>query len=167
MKCDRCKKKATVHLTEIDPKTKGKREVHLCQQCSWEEGITQKHPPITELLANFVLAATQTGEVANAECDACGMTFLQFRQGGLLGCPNDYHAFEKMLTPLLERAQDGQTRHAGKVPARTHGTEQQQVLLLRLRRDMEKAVQDEDYETAARLRDQIKEMEHPAEAEKV
>lgn len=164
MKCDNCNKPATVHLTEIH---NGKKiEKHLCEQCAAQaEGLPVKsHTPINELLTNFVLAHSGLQKETGAACESCGITWAEFRQGGLFGCPNDYSAFEKDLAPLLQRAHEGATHHVGKVPLRRGGSAsgapmKKQVDLTRLRKELAKAVELEDYERAARLRDQIKEAE--------
>ncbi len=81
----------------------------------------------------------------------------------MLGCANDYQVFEKDLTPLLQRAHEGMTHHVGKVPARRGGTGvpvKRQVDLTRLRKELTKAVESEDYERAAKLRDQIRQAEN-------
>lgn len=163
MKCENCNKTATVHLTEI--KGGKKYEKHLCEQCAAAaEGIPVKsHMPINELLTNFVMAHSGLpAKEQSLTCDQCGMTWAEFRQNGLLGCANDYNAFEKELTPLLARAHDGATHHVGKQPTRRGGSGvpmKRQVDLARLRKELQKAVEAEDYERAARLRDQIKEAE--------
>jgi len=158
-KCDNCEKPATFHLTEI---VDGKQtERHLCEDCAAAEGIAMKaNVPISQLLEEFILqagGAEQPGE--DLACEVCGMTFAKFREHGLLGCPNDYDAFEKALVPLLERAQGEPTQHVGKVP-RTAGKDQQRhTRLLRLRAELKSAVAAEDYERAAAVRDRIKELE--------
>jgi protein arginine kinase activator len=96
-------------------------------------------------------------------CDNCGITWAEFRQNGLLGCANDYTVFERDLTPLLQRAHEGATHHVGKVPARRGGTGvpmKRQVDLTRLRKELQRAVEGEDYERAAKLRDQIRQAEN-------
>ena len=161
MKCDNCNKQATVHLTEI---RNGKKiEKHLCEQCAAQnEGLAvgpKGHTPINELLTNFVLAHSGLQKETGAVCDACGITWAEFRQSGLFGCANDYTAFEKDLTPLLQRAHEGATHHVGKVPTRRGGTGvplKKQVDVAKLRKELAKAVEAEDYERAAKLRDQIK-----------
>ena len=159
MVCQRCKKNtATVHLTEIVKNEK--REKHLCEKCAVQEGLAVKAPvPINELLASFVGEQAGARELAKMTCPQCGMTFLEFRNRGLLGCPGDYEAFGKVLIPLLERAQEGASQHVGKVPARSGAGQEKQGELMRLRRELAEAVEKEDYELAARLRDQIKALE--------
>ncbi len=161
MICQRCKKSnATVHLTDIVKNEK--REKHLCDQCAAEEGITIKtHTPLNQLLSNFVMQQEGARELANLTCEHCGMTFLEFRNNGLLGCPEDYTAFESALLPLLERAHgEGATHHVGKSPkAMTDESERRQRDIARLRRELSLAIEREDYETAAALRDKIKAVE--------
>jgi protein arginine kinase activator len=164
-KCDNCKNVATVHLTEI--KGGKKIEKHLCEQCAaQQEGIPVKaHTPINELLSNFVMAHSGLAKEAASTglaCEHCGMTWAEFRQGGLLGCEHDYSIFEKDLTPLLQRAHEGNTHHLGKVPVRRGGSGvpmKRQADLARLRRELQKAIEVEDYERAAKLRDQIRQAE--------
>jgi protein arginine kinase activator len=167
MKCDSCGKPATVHLTEI--KGGKKLEKHLCEQCAARnEGIPVKaHTPINELLTNFVMAHSGLQKQSSVSCEHCGITWAEFRQSGLLGCEHDYELFERDLAPLIQRAHDGATHHVGKIPARRGGSgggasgepPRRQVDASRLRRELAKAVETEDYERAARLRDEIREAE--------
>ena len=162
MKCDNCNKTATVHLTEI--KGGKKIEKHLCEQCAAQnEGLPVKsHMPINELLTNFVMAHSGMQKEQALVCEHCGVTWTEFRQNGLLGCAHDYTVFERELTPLLKRAHEDQTHHVGKVPTRRGGTGvpvKRQVDLTKLRRELQKAVEAEDYERAAKLRDQIRQAE--------
>ena len=163
MKCDNCNKTATVHLTEI--KSGKKIEKHLCEQCAAQnEGLPVKsHMPINELLTNFVMAHSGLQkETGTGGCEHCKMTWAEFRQSGLLGCQHDYQQFEKELTPLLQRAHEQATHHVGKVPTRRGGTgvpAKRTVDVSKLRRDLAKAVEAEDYERAAKLRDQIRQAE--------
>lgn len=156
MKCDKCDRPATVHMTEISGDQK--IEKHLCEECAASEGITIKaNVPITQLLEDFVLATTAGTEVAELQCDVCGLTFGEFRHAGVLGCPQDYDAFAKALVPMLERAHQGASRHIGKVPLRAGSDQVRLNTILRLRGELKNAVAAEDYERAAELRDRIKE----------
>jgi protein arginine kinase activator len=164
MKCERCNKApATVHLTEIQG---GKKiEKHLCEQCAAQtEGVpsAKGHTPINELLTNFVLQHSGLQKEQTQNCEHCGITWAEFRQSGLLGCEHDYALFEKDLTPLLQRAHEGGTHHLGKVPTRRGGTNvpvKRSLDLGKLRKELARAVEAEDYERAAKLRDQIREAE--------
>jgi len=167
LKCDKCGKSATIHLTEI---VGGQKiEKHLCEDCASAEGITVKsNVPISQLLEDFILQtspshspeqAAQHAVPSDLKCDVCGMDFNEFRSKGLLGCPHDYEAFDRGLLPLLERAHEGATQHIGKVPHSAGDSQKKQNALLRLRAELKSAVSLEDYERAASLRDQIKELE--------
>ena len=165
MKCENCNNPATVHLTEI--KAGKKIEKHLCESCAAAlEGIgnPKGHTPINELLTNFVMA--QSGGALKEQtstCDTCGITWAEFRQSGVLGCANDYRVFEKELAPLIQRAHEGATHHVGKVPTRRGSTTlapKRRVDTDKLKKDLQRAIEAEDYERAAKLRDQIRTAEN-------
>ena len=148
---------ATVHLTEI---VNGQKiEKHLCEKCAASEGLTVKaNVPISQLLEDFILQ-TSDSDAQEPVCEVCGMTFSEFRQQGRLGCPHDYDAFSEALPDLLDRAQNGATEHVGKVPRHSGRDQKRQNAILRLRAQLRGAIAAEDYEQAAGLRDQIKELE--------
>lgn len=168
MKCDNCNKTATVHLTEI---RNGKKiEKHLCEQCAAQsEGVptlAKGHQPINELLTQFVMAHSGLQKEVNLTCEHCGITWAEFRQQGLFGCEHDYQVFEKDLTPLLQRAHEGASHHVGKAPARAGSSgaaparpKKKFVDVAKLRKELQRAVEVEDYERAAKLRDQIRQAE--------
>jgi protein arginine kinase activator len=156
--CDKCGKPATVHLTEIAGGEKV--EKHLCEDCAASEGITVKASlPISQLLEDFILQSAGQDETSELSCDVCGLSFSEFRQRGVLGCPNDYDAFAEALDPMLQQAQEGAVQHRGKLPRRGGEGQQKQAAALRLRAELKKAVAAENYERAAELRDRLKEME--------
>ena len=164
MRCQICNKnEATIHLTEI---TEGIRtEMHICETCAAEQDITVKsHIPINELLSNLLAVQPSDDELSGSSeqslaCPNCGFTLAQFRKEGILGCPGDYEVFEKTLIGLIEKAHDGKTTHCGKIPLKTPRDTKKQMELLSLRQQLEAAVQSEDYELAAELRDKIKQNE--------
>jgi protein arginine kinase activator len=88
-------------------------------------------------------------------CPNCGFTLAQFRKEGVLGCPYDYEIFERSLIPLIEKAHDGKTAHCGKIPSKTPHDTKKHMTILNLRQQLEAAVKNEDYELAAKLRDEI------------
>lgn len=158
-KCDKCDQPATVHVTEIIGGHK--LEKHLCEQCAIGEGITIKaNVPISQLLEDFVLATTGDAEALQMKCEACGISFEEFRSGGMLGCPQDYDVFAKALIPMLERAHQGASQHVGKVPQHSDNSQAMQASILQMRQELKNAVTKEDYERAAALRDRIKQAEN-------
>jgi protein arginine kinase activator len=164
MRCQVCKKNtATIHLTEIN---EGERtEMHLCERCAVEQGIAAKsHIPLNELLSSLLSVQPADDELfgqpqQNLSCPHCGFTLEQFRRKPLLGCPYDYEIFEKALLPIIEKAHDGKTVHCGKVPSKTPKGTKNHIELVNLRQQLQTAVQNEDYELAAKLRDKIKKHE--------
>lgn len=184
MKCDHCDNEATVH--EVTVKSGVKIEKHLCESCASTQGISvTPSTPISEMIKHYVLthgmttpAQTPTtpgpgGAVKAQTCPTCKTTFSEFRQHGLLGCPDCYKVFESQLGPLLERAHDGGIKHVGKTPRRALGgatpvhapvrppatvldLEDREAMLRRIRKELDSAVQAEKYELAAKLRDEIR-----------
>ena len=155
--CQACKKQpATVHLTDISPQGE-KCERHLCEECAQTEGVTQKPPQhLNQLLTAFVQGSKASAkQIADLACPQCKLTFVEFRNTGLLGCPSDYDAFEMALAPLIERAHVGSSHHIGKVPRRLGAPRSPEADLIRLRRQLSKAVESEHYELAAKIRDDI------------
>jgi protein arginine kinase activator len=94
----------------------------------------------------------------NRQCPVCGIKFVEFRNSGRLGCPHDYQEFREELSPLLENIH-GETRHCGKTPRRQPQNQQMQSELVQLRKQLLTAVNKENYEEAARLRDRIRQLE--------
>ena len=157
MLCQRChKNEATIHITEVG--TGEHQESHLCEQCAEANGTVVKNPAtINQLLSSLIMAHTGASELAGLTCPECGISFLEFRQQGLLGCPNDYEVFSQALNDLLIRVHGQDINHVGKAPARGATKQKKNIELLRLRRELALAVEAEEYEKAAKLRDQIKE----------
>src|SRR5512140_1724386 len=155
MQCQICKQNtATIHLTEI---VDGQRnESHLCESCAQKQGVAVKAQiPLNELLGSLLSAGeTQTTALSKGQteqsCPHCGMTFEKFRQTSLLGCPYDYEIFNKQLKGIIEKSHGGHLEHHGKIPSRTPADEKRQLEMLKLRQELEAALQNEDYETAAK-----------------
>ncbi|NLE60258.1 MAG: DNA helicase UvrBC, partial [Planctomycetes bacterium] len=112
-----------------------------------------------DVLNSFLMSQASVQEMARVKCPDCGITFVEFRNQGLLGCANDYEVFGRALTSVIERAQDGQTRHTGKRPGQTVQIDPVQQERFRLQRELREAIEREDYEQAARIRDQLGELQ--------
>jgi protein arginine kinase activator len=188
MKCQKCAKPAVVHLTEIITESsafgqkKTTVEIHLCLDHAVAAGLltplagAASHTVSIQALSAKKGALDATAAIAPAApgatdaarahdrpletCPVCGMTWGQFRQGGLLGCGHDYDLFAPRLLPLLKRTQEGAGEHVGKIPPRTRREEgDRQVVTLRLRRELQHAIDAENYEHAAQVRDQLRSLE--------
>jgi protein arginine kinase activator len=165
MKCQQCEKPATFHITELTGPQP--QELHLCENCA-KTYLMQGEPgvaPVAPTLANVLAKQLQLGKAAEElakldkrACPVCGITFYEFRNQGRLGCPHDYVYFEKELTPLIANIH-GESRHVGKRPHGHAAGSDERTELIRLRREMDEATQKENYERAAKVRDQIRELE--------
>ena len=164
MRCDSCHtKEATVHLTEIinDKVTK----LHLCEECAREKSQEmEEHFGLADLLsglADLVPSPPKNEKIAaktSVKCPSCGFTFQNFRKMGRLGCPKCYETFKEQLSPLLRKIH-GSDLHTGKLPVKKAVSRGKGTLLSDLKTKLEKAIKLEEFEEAARLRDQIKVVE--------
>jgi protein arginine kinase activator len=158
MTCDVCKKNpASVFLTQI---VEGKmQKVNLCDSCSKEKGVTD---PTGFALADLLLGLGAAQEIERGggvqKCPACGFSQGDFKKTGRLGCAVCYDTFGDGLQSLLKGMHKG-TSHHGKVPSRLQRSIERETQLKELHRTLRKAVSDEDYESAAQLRDRIRALE--------
>jgi protein arginine kinase activator len=170
MKCQKCDKTATIHITEI---TGGvPEEVHLCESHAREylsqgQPAPAAPPSLASSLAQQIVSSTaeELSRIDQQSCPICGITFYEFRSKGRLGCAHDYAFFERQLEPLLLNIH-GETRHMGKRPKsapREAYYQQQLTELIRMRREMKQAVEAEDYERASELRDRIRTIERASD----
>ncbi len=162
MKCQHCEKPATFHITEVLG-ADGPVVMHLCEEHAkifLTHGASNPSKSVTgQLVKQLKLgASTATSETDQKECPVCGISFFEFRNSGRLGCPYDYTHFQAELEPLLGNIHDG-TEHVGKRPHRAAVSADSQAELIQLRRQMEDAIEREDYEKASQIRDAIKHLE--------
>jgi protein arginine kinase activator len=159
MKCQKCTKAATLHITEIVSEDQFE-ELHLCEECAQKYLYEPQHKHGIKAASPSSGHAEEADEpaVLNRECAVCGIKFVDFRNTGRLGCPHDYQEFRDELLPLLENIH-GETRHCGKSPRRRPQDRQAQSELIQLRKQLLAAVNQEAYEEAARLRDRIRRLE--------
>jgi protein arginine kinase activator len=156
MKCQKCTKAATLHITEVLAEDQFD-ELHLCQECA-EKYLYEPQQKGGLSKAVGTPQPSSDPETPSRECPVCGIKFVEFRNTGRLGCPHDYQEFREELTPLLENIH-GETAHRGKVPRRQPQNKETQSELMQLRKQLLQAVTREAYEEAARLRDRIRALE--------
>ena len=160
MLCDICGKgEATVHLTEIVNSKMTK--LHLCESCAKEKGAEmEEHFGLSDLLAGLSdLGASIEPEAMDAvKCSNCALTYQDFKKIGRFGCSECYEAFKAQIAPLLKRIH-GADKHAGKMPLTVGKTVKEAKTLQDLKVRMEKAIQSEEFEEAAKVRDMIKDLE--------
>ncbi len=165
MKCQKCPKPATFHITDIE---RGKpKEFHFCDEHArqhlspaTESGEKPEISSLAEKLSQGGLEAAREATSAEKQvCPLCQTSFQEFRNTGRLGCPYDYEVFRDELMPLLENIHE-ETRHTGKFPRRAPRDPVRQTELIQLRNEQKRAIAAEDYEAAARIRDKIKAIEN-------
>jgi protein arginine kinase activator len=159
MLCCICKERnATVHYTKIDGDKVQK--VDLCEECSKTKGVND---PVGFELADLLLGLGASKELEQAaggtelKCPRCGFTQADFKKAGRLGCSECYKTFAEGLEGLLKTMHKG-TRHIGKVPEALRQTRELSDRLKQLQKKLTKAVEEENFEQAASLRDEIKQM---------
>jgi protein arginine kinase activator len=170
MICDECREReAVVHLTQIV--NEQVNTIHLCEKCAAERGVESpalltKTPLGTFLAAMGKSVAAEGGGTAVAgTCPACGFTLADFREAGRLGCSECYVTFGSQLRDLIRRLH-GSTLHVGErytgmgapppaaaVPASAARDGEE------LRERLRKAVEAENFELAAELRDRLRTLE--------
>lgn len=168
MVCQDCKKReATYHLTQIV--NNEKTSLSLCKECAAARGFhspLESMPfPLADILSN--LASKQPGSVdlqaaADLTCDECGLTFGDFTRQGRFGCGKCYDAFRGQLE-LIMRKIHGASMHLGRTPEpfTREGSEGSNLPIPvkeeeRLEAELKKAIDGEDFERAAEIRDKLK-----------
>ena len=164
MLCNVCEKnQATVHLTEIVDNHMS--ELHLCEECARQKSAQMEQQfGLSELLAGMADLGKPLSKDLEAEavkCPNCGLSYVDFKKLGRLGCGECYTTFKKFLAPLLKKIH-GSVAHYGKSPLKTFQAPRKKVDLQELRRALQEAIENEDFEKAASLRDQIRALEESA-----
>ncbi|SDM39987.1 UvrB/UvrC motif-containing protein [Halarsenatibacter silvermanii] len=168
MQCEKCgEREANVHMTKIV--NNNKKEVHLCSQCAEKSGqISISGDPFSfqKMFSGFMQPdrSRSPSPREKLECDNCGLTYREFTEKGLFGCAECYDSFAEGVDYVVGRVQGG-SEHRGKVPRRGDRKSRLEEKISSLRQDMEEAVDREDFERAAELRDKVKELESRMEAE--
>lgn len=166
MLCQFCKKReATIHVTNAEGNKV--RAIHICRECAEERGfdeLKKSNFAMNDFVAGLfdsALAAAGKGSEGDA-CPNCGTSYSTFQEIGRLGCSLCYEHFEKQLLPLL-RSIHGNTRHVGKIPQRFGVQVTRRRKVRKLKEELELAIQLEQYERAAQIRDEIRKLSEPGE----
>ena len=162
MQCEKCgNNPAVIHLTQIVDNEMSTR--HLCDFCAAEMGLdagdSAETAPLTDFLAQMGKALPAGSASSTGACEFCGLTMNDFKRTGRLGCPHCYSQFDQHLRGLLRKLHGG-TQHMGKVYLPPNPRESDRTArIASLRRSLARAVESEDFERAAVLRDQIRRAE--------
>ena len=178
MLCENCgKNEANVRYTEII--NGNKKEMHLCEECSQKLGISSKEFKMPINFSSFLgeffddfepnSFLPEFNPIKELQCDNCGMTFEDFMNTGKFGCSNCYDAFESKIDPILKNIH-GANRHIGRLGEISSVTKQEsktktdekenkkQCELEKFQKELQKAIKEERYEDAAKIRDKIKKL---------
>lgn len=169
MLCQICKKRpANVHMTKIINGEKS--EIHICEQCAKENEVTGINKSIIGYTEPFsfsnilegLMDFPGTGSLKHdaplsVKCPVCGLEYEEFKKTGMLGCSECYKAFGDRIEPIVKRIH-GNVQHTGKVPRRTGGVIRLKRDIERLKYELKVAVDNEEYEKAAKIRDKIREL---------
>lgn len=151
--CDICSKLATVHLTQI---VNGKiHKIDLCETCAKEKGVTDPNGfSLADLLASG--AENEESETLHSDlvCSDCGFTPEDYKKLGRLGCPNCYDDLAPMIAPMLTHMHKG-IEHVGKEAENTLAREESEGKVSEIEARLQKAIEEERYEDAAKLRDEL------------
>jgi protein arginine kinase activator len=178
MLCDNCKERdAIINLTQVEHDSKV--TLHLCEQCAQQKGVETGGAVLKTPLGNFLGAVVKGGGAGalvpasgdTLRCPACGSTLRDFRDSGRLGCDQCYVSFDTHLRDLLRRLH-GSSQHVGErydLPGAAGsngegadgggGGDDPRSRLLELKAQLRRAVEGENFELAAELRDRIRVLE--------
>jgi protein arginine kinase activator len=176
--CQLCAQRpATAHLIEVDASDGSLREVHLCNHCRKDLGsdLRENPPPVAEILAQApdpetaagaelatALTGDETGETPTP-CPTCGLTWQDFASNNRFGCAACAQAFAVRLDPAFTEIH-GANQHVGRLPAESPNDARERLMAhrLHLEQSLAKAVAEEAFERAARLRDQLRRLDEGA-----
>ena len=164
MLCQDCKKReATVHLTQIV--NNEKQTVSICKECAAARGF---HSPLDNVpfplaeilsgLAKKAMAGRQVQPKENLKCQSCGTSFDEFARQGRFGCGECYTAFRPLLEPIMRKIH-GASLHRGRNPEPSATSLEPEIPVReeeRLETELAKAIESEDFERAAELRDKLR-----------
>ena len=165
--CHCCEKPATVHLTQIVENKVHK--VDLCEECAQAKGVTNPEGfSMADFLPSFENSSPNEGDLV---CESCGLTQKEFKKNGRFGCASCYDVFKQVLDDMLEGMHAGK-RHVGRMPdgfeapvskePKQPEEEMPEEDISALEQELTKAIEAEEYEQAAEIRDRIRKLKELA-----
>jgi len=163
MLCEQCNQnQASIHLTRVVNGEKS--EMNLCAECAKECGAFALGE-ISNLLSGLLDGGGGRAQPASGlRCSRCGLAFGQFKETGMLGCAQCYVDFRKQLQPVLQRIH-GRLQHEGRIPVTAGEGLQLRRRIEAKRREMQSAIDQEEFERAAKLRDELRGLQAELEAQ--
>jgi len=137
-------------------------KLHLCESCAKKKGMVfpfgKSISSLGDVIANLANASRAGASFFGTACKGCGMNYAEFKETSQLGCSQCYATFASLMGPLLRQIH-GSAQHVGKTYRRTVRQGSRMEELARLKLELREAVQQERFESAAELRDQIRKLE--------
>lgn len=137
-----------------------KTEIHLCNECAEEKHVNNPMTSLPQVFGSFIVSLLggdlekKTKRKVDVRCSHCGLTWDDFQSTGLLGCDICYHTFQEELQGILRRIH-GSHKHIGNRPkSYRHVLTKAEVQMAKT--ELEKAIEDENFERAVELRDMIR-----------
>lgn len=164
MICQECEQRqSTLHFTKII--NGEKTEFHICEVCASEKGEIITGMPNSFSIHNLISGlldyeptSPKGAKIASLRCEQCGLSYAQFGKMGRFGCSHCHKFFSDRLEPLLRRVH-GSTEHVGKIPRRTGSELKNKREIEGLKRQLQKHIEQEEFEKAVVIRDQIRKLE--------
>ena len=163
MLCDICgKREAVIHIQQIIGKET--IDVHLCRECAHEKNITAGGTSVNTSIINMVMNLLESKSLNKiitnnvTRCPTCGTRVSEVKNEGKVGCPDCYREFRGVIRNMLGMG-SSPLLHKGSVSSKLKVYRTILVDRERLKRELEEAVSNEDYETAVVIRDKLKEIE--------
>lgn len=176
MKCNECQSQpATLHFTQYI--NGQKKDIHVCELCAKKKGYQMQHGEpysLHELLSSLFNFNASNLDLHNKqyfqqqaalECPTCHLTFAGFRRIGKFGCAQCYETFENKLPEIFRRVHSGNNKHVGKIPVRKGGSLRAKQELSDYRQKLRELIEQEAFEEAAIVRDEIRRLEQMEEGD--
>ena len=169
MLCQKCgKHEATTHIKQV---INGEfTEMYLCSDCAEKSGYTDSFSgfgfDLSNFFSSFFSQPKYSLESKQVErCPKCGTSFREIVKSGKIGCADCYEKFYDLLVPSIQRIH-GKTQHNGKVIDVIHDERKEETAeekIAKLKNKLQKAIEEQEFELAAQLRDEIKALESEGE----
>jgi protein arginine kinase activator len=169
MVCEKCKvNPATVRVVRVINGVK--QELNICESCAKAYqgfsmlGDTKLDSPFTfqnvlSGLVDYINQSSTSQRNTEEACPKCGMPYSEFKKNGLMGCSDCYRSFASIVTPVIKRVQSN-TDHIGKLPLKSGKLIMEKKLMDKLKEQLQKSILNEEFEEAAKIRDQIRELQN-------
>ncbi|MFQ6752388.1 MAG: UvrB/UvrC motif-containing protein [Clostridia bacterium] len=160
MKCDKCGRPSVYRSTLIVNGVS--QTTNLCRDCAIQEGVFTTQSSIFDDMFSAFSDFLPFEKVENISCPVCKLTMREFKNSGKLGCPNCYEAFREEISKIIKRIAPHE-KHKQDTILKPKKSENKQDKITALRDEMRKAVAEERYEDAAKIKKQIQKLENKDE----